>query len=156
MKEIFLTAEEIAQKKARLDKLITELLPKVRDDLRVARAQGDLSENGEYDEAKNEFKKLDAERQTLEEELKVAKLIDINKIDTTVVGDQCVVKFKDLKSGLEYEFKIVAGSAAKYADKKISNESPIGAALLGHKVDDVVEVRAPAGTYQYKILNISK
>ncbi|MBO4479051.1 MAG: transcription elongation factor GreA [Clostridia bacterium] len=156
MEEIVLTTEGYKKLEQELDHYIKVKRPEAAEKVKLAREFGDLSENAEYDAAKDEQGIVEARIRELEETLKRAKIIDGEAIDTTVVSVGCFVKLHDLEYDEKDEFKIVGSAEANYAERKISNESVLGAALLGHKKNDVVEVRAPAGVSQFKILNIRK
>jgi len=156
MEEIVLTTEGYKKLEQELDHYIKVKRPEAAEKVKTAREFGDLSENAEYDAAKDEQGIVEARIRELEETLKRAKIIDGEAIDTTVVSVGCFVKIHDLEYDEKDEFKIVGSAEANYSERKISNESVLGAALLGHKKNDIVEVRAPAGVSQYKILNIRK
>ena len=156
MEEIVLTTEGYKKLEQELDHYIKVKRPEAAEKVKLAREFGDLSENAEYDAAKDEQGIVEARIRELEETLKRAKIIDGEAIDTTVVSVGCFVKIHDLEYDEKDEFKIVGSAEANYAERKISNESVLGAALLGLKKNDVVEVRAPAGVSQFKILNIRK
>ena len=156
MEEIVLTTEGHKKLEQELDYYIKVKRPEAAEKVKTAREFGDLSENAEYDAAKDEQGIIEAHIRELEETLKRAKVIDGEAIDTTVVGVGCFVKIHDMEYDEKDEYKIVSSAEANFAEKKISNESVLGAALLGHKKNDIVEVRAPAGVSQYKILNIRK
>ena len=156
MEEIVLTTEGYKKLEQELDHYIKVKRPEAAEKVKLAREFGDLSENAEYDAAKDEQGIVEARIRELEETLKRAKIIDGEAIDTTVVSVGCFVKIHDLEYDEKDEFKIVGSAEANYSERKISNESVLGAALLGHKKNDIVEVRAPAGVSQYKILNIRK
>jgi len=156
MAEIVLTREGYKKLEDELDYYIKVKRPDAAERVKVARDFGDLSENAEYDAAKDEQGIVEARIRELEETLKLAKVIDGEAIDTTVVSVGCVVEIHDLEYDEKEEFKIVGTAEANYNEHKLSNESILGAALIGRKKNDIVEVRAPAGVSQYKILNIRK
>ena len=156
MAEIVLTPEGYKKLQDELDYYIQVKRPEAAERVKLARELGDLSENAEYDAAKNDQGMIEGHIRELEETLKLAKVIDGDAIDTTVVSVGCFVKLHDLEYDEIEEYKVVGSAEANYAEHKISNESLLGAALIGHKVKDVVEVKAPAGVSQYKILNIRK
>ena len=118
--------------------------------IKEAREQGDLSENAEYDAAKDEQRDIEARIEELEAILKNAE-VDLNKIN---VG--CAVKVYDITFDEEMEFKIVGSTEANSLEGKISNESPVGHALIGKKINDVVDVETQAGVIQYKVLDIKR
>lgn len=156
MADIVLTTEGYKKLEEELDFYIKVKRPEAAEKVKTAREFGDLSENAEYDAAKDEQGIVEARIRELEETLKRAQVIDGEAIDTTTVSVGCFVKIHDLEYDEKDEFKIVGSAEANYAEHKISNESVLGAALIGHKKNDIVEVRAPAGVSQYKILNIRK
>ena len=121
-----------------------------------AREQGDLSENAEYDAAKDEQREIQARIEEIENLLKNVEVIDEEEADITVVSIGCRVKILDKLYKEQLEYKIVGSSEAKSLEGKISNESPVGAALLGHKKGDTVKVDIGGEVQQYKILDISR
>jgi len=156
MEDIVLTTEGYKKLEEELDFYIKVKRAEAAEKVKTAREFGDLSENAEYDAAKDEQGIVEARIRELEETLKRAKIIDGEAIDTNIVSVGCFVKIHDLEYDEKDEFKIVGSAEANYAEHKISNESVIGAALIGRKKNDIVEVRAPAGVSRYKILNIRK
>jgi len=156
MADIVLTTEGYNKLEQELDFYIKVKRPEAAEKVKTAREFGDLSENAEYDAAKDEQGAIEAHIRELEETLKRAKIIDGEAIDTTTVSVGCFVKIHDLEYDEIDEFKIVGSAEANYAERKISNESVLGRSLLGAKVGAVVEVKAPAGVSQYKVLNIRK
>ncbi|MCR4726843.1 MAG: transcription elongation factor GreA [Clostridia bacterium] len=156
MAEIVLTKEGYKKLEEELDFYIKQKRPEAAERVKLAREFGDLSENAEYDAAKDEQGIVEGHIRELEETLKLAKVIDGEAIDTTTVSVGCFVKVHDIEYDETEEFKIVGSAEANYADHKISNESILGAALIGHKKGEIVDVKAPAGVSQYKILNIRK
>ena len=156
MEEIVLTPEGYKKLQEELDYYIQVKRPEAAERVKQARELGDLSENAEYDAAKNDQGIIEGHNRELDETLKRAKVIDGDAIDTKSVSVGCFVKIHDIEYDEIEEYKIVGSAEANYAEHKISNESILGASLLGHKVGDVVEVRAPAGVSEYKILGIRK
>ncbi|MBQ9369958.1 MAG: transcription elongation factor GreA [Clostridia bacterium] len=156
MEEIVLTPEGYKKLQEELDYYIQVKRPEAAERVKQARELGDLSENAEYDAAKNDQGIIEGHIRELDETLKRAKVIDGDAIDTKSVSVGCFVKIHDIEYDEIEEYKIVGSAEANYAEHKISNESILGASLLGHKVGDVVEVRAPAGVSEYKILGIRK
>ena len=128
----------------------------VAEKIREAREQGDLSENAEYDAAKDEQRDIEARIEELEKILKNAEVID----EEDVLGDKisvgCLVKILDVEFEDEMEFTIVGSTEANSLKGFISNESPLGLALLGKKKDDMVEVESPSGMIQYKIISFER
>ena len=121
-----------------------------------AREQGDLSENAEYDAAKDEQRDIELRIEELEKLLKNAEVIDEDEIDINKISIGCKVKVYDVDFDEEMEFRIVGSTEANSLKNKISNESPVGQALLGKSVGDVVDVETQAGVIQYKVLEIQK
>lgn len=156
MAEIILTREGYKKLEEELDNLIKVERPEAARRIEVARGFGDLSENAEYDAAKDAQGIVEARIRELEETLRLAKVIDGEAIDTNVVSVGCVVEVHDLEYDEKEEFKIVGTAEANYSEHKLSNESVLGAALIGRKKNEIVEVKAPAGVSKYKILNIRK
>ena len=128
----------------------------IAEQLKIARAFGDLSENAEYDEAKNEQAKNEYDIVQLENELRNAKVIDENAIDTSVVSVGAVVNLENGDNQTKLTFHIVGSAETDPAAGKISNESPVGRALLGHRVGDTVEVRTPGGVMRLTVLSIGR
>ena len=124
--------------------------------IKEAREQGDLSENAEYDAAKDEQRDIEARIVDLEKLLKNAEVVVEDEIDLDKISIGCQVKVLDVEEDEEMEFKIVGSTEANSLKGKISNESPVGKALIGHKVGDTVEVETPAGVFAYKILEIQR
>ncbi len=156
MAEIWLTQEEINKREERLEHLKTARRLEIAEALKTARAFGDLSENAEYDAAKNEQAKNEYDIVQLENELKNAKIIDENAIDTNVVSVGATVKLTNMADKSKLEFQIVGSAETDPAKGRISNESPIGKTVLGHKTGDVVEVATPGGTLRLKVTAIGK
>ena len=146
-KTIKITAKEYEELKAKNEKLKTEGRADIAEKIKTARGYGDLSENSEYDEAKNEQAKLEAE-------IKDNDFI----LENAVITDEVNTKFKvlDIEFGDEEEYTVVTSTKADLEKGEISDESPVGKALLGKKVGDVVTVEAPGGEYKLKILEISE
>lgn len=124
--------------------------------LQEAREQGDLSENAEYDAAKDEQRDVQARIDEIESILKVAEVIDEDEVDLSKVSIGCEVKVFDEEFSEEIVYKIVGSTEADILNNKISDESPIGRALIGSKINDVVDVEAPDGIFKYKVLAINK
>lgn len=156
MAEIWLTPEEITKREERLEFLKTARRLEIAEALKVARAFGDLSENAEYDAAKNEQAKNEYDIVQLENELKNAKVIDESAIDTTAVSVGATVKLTNLADKNKLAYQIVGSAETDPLNGRISNESPIGKALLGHRVGETVEITTPGGTLKYKITGIGK
>jgi transcription elongation factor GreA len=154
LKEVILTPEGYKKLKAEIEFLQTEKRREVAERIRVAREFGDIAENAEYDDAKNEQAMLEHKIAQLEERLLSARVITKKEIskDTVSVGSR--VTLRDLAARKSFEYHIVGSAEANPAENKLSNESPVGKAILGHKKGDIVEVAAPRGTTRYKILEI--
>ncbi|MDI3534361.1 MAG: transcription elongation factor GreA [Thermosediminibacterales bacterium] len=155
-KEVILTPEGLKKLESELEYLKTVKRREIASRIKQAIEFGDISENSEYEEAKNEQAFIEGKIVTLQKMLKNAKVIDDTDIDITVVSIGSKVKVKDLESGEEFEFCIVGSAEADPAKSKISNESPVGRALLGKKVNDIVNVNVPVGIIRYQILEIKK
>lgn len=151
-----LTKEGVAKLEAELEELKTVKRREIAEKIKVALSFGDLSENSEYDEAKNEQGIIESRIADIEATLAHAQVIDADDITTEKVGIGTVVKMLDLEMNEEMEFQIVGTSEANIDKGKMSDESPIGAALMGHKIGEVVDVETPSGVIQFEILDISK
>lgn len=156
-KEYKLSPERFAQLKEELNYLKTVREKEVADQIKEARSFGDLSENSEYDEAKNEQGKLYSRIAEVEEVLQNCVVIeDANSNDTSTIRLGSMIRVLDLEFEEEEEYEIVGSQEADPMNGRISDDSPFGNALLGHSVDDVVVVDAPAGSVRYRILSIKK
>ena len=155
-KEVILTQEGYDNLEKELERLKTVERYEIADRIKVALGFGDLSENSEYDEAKNAQASNEIKIAELEEKLKYAKIIDESEIDTEVVQVGNIVKVLDMEYDEKIEYTIVGSTEVDIAANKISNESPIGKALLGKKKNNIVEVQAPVGIIKLKILSITK
>lgn len=155
-KEVLLTQEGYNNLEKELNYLKTEKRAEVADRIKVALGFGDLSENSEYDEAKTAQAENENKIAQLEDKLRHAKIIDEKDIDTETVQVGNIVKVLDMEFDEKVEYTIVGSTEVNLAENKISNESPIGKALLGAKKGSTVEVNAPAGVIKYQILSITK
>ena len=155
-KETLLTYEGLKKLEEELEYLKTEKRKEIAERIKVALGFGDLSENSEYDEAKNEQAQVDMRIIDLENKLRNVKLIDEDEIDTKTVQVGNTVQVYDEEFDEKIEYTIVGSTEVDLAENKISNESPIGTALLGRKKNDVVEVETPGGVITLKILKITK
>ncbi len=155
-KEIILTQEGYNKLEKELNYLKTEKRTEISERIKIALGFGDLSENAEYDEAKSAQAENELKIAELEAQIRNAKIIDEKEIDTKTVQIGNTVKVLDIEFDEEIEYTIVGSTEVKIAENKISNESPLGKALLGAKKGDTVEVDAPAGVIKYKILAITK
>ena len=155
-KEVILTKEGYDKLEEELNFLKTGNRAEIADRIKVALGFGDLSENSEYDEAKNAQAENEVRIAELENKLRHAKIIDEKEIDTETVQIGNIVKVLDMEFDEKIEYTIVGSTEVDLASNKISNESPLGSALLGARKNEVVEVNAPAGIIKYKILAIKK
>ena len=155
-KEVILTQEGFNNIEKELEYLRTEKRAEIAERIKVALGFGDLSENSEYDEAKNAQAENEAKIAELENKVRYAKIIDEKDIDTKTVQIGNTVKLYDEEFEEEVEYTIVGSTEVDLSQNRISNESPIGIALLGAKKGSSVEVDAPAGKIKYKILSIKK
>ena len=155
-KEVIMTQEGFDKLEKELEKLKTETRAEIAERIKVALGFGDLSENSEYDEAKNAQAENEDKIVELEKKLRLAKIIDESEIDTKPVQVGNTVKVFDEEFDEEVEYTIVGSTEVDLAENKISNESPIGKALLGRKKGEIVEVDAPAGIIKFKVLEIKK
>lgn len=155
-KNVFLTIEGLKKLEDELDTLKTVRRKEVAERIKQALAFGDISENSEYDEAKNEQAQLEERIVKLEAMLRNAKIIDDEDITTDAVSIGSKVLVNDLEYDEEIEYTIVGSAEADPYEGKISNESPVGSALIGGKTGDVVEVQVPDGLIKYKILKITR
>src|SRR5579863_8030587 len=143
-KDVILSPEGLANLKSELDELTTRRRREVAQRIREAREFGDISENAEYDDAKNEQAMLEARIASLEEKLRSATVIDASDIGTDVVGVGSIVRVKD-EAGKSTKYTIVGSAEASPAEMKLSNESPVGKALLGRKRGEEVVISTPKG-----------
>lgn len=155
-KETLLTYEGLKKLEDELEYLKTEKRKEISERIKIALGFGDLSENSEYDEAKNEQAQVEMKIADLENKLRNVKLIDEDEIDTKTVQVGNTVQVLDMEFDEKINYTIVGSTEADLETNKISNESPIGKALLGKKRNEVVEVEAPAGMLSFKILKITK
>lgn len=154
--EVILTQEGFNKLEEELNYLKTEKRTEIAERIKVARGFGDLSENSEYDEAKGAQSENEQKIAELEAKLRNVKIIDEKEIDTKTVQIGNTIKVLDIEFDEEVEYTIVGSTEVSMAQNKISNESPMGKALLGKKKGEVVKVDAPAGTLEFKILSITK
>lgn len=155
-KEVLLTQEGYDNLEKELNYLRTDKRAEVAERIKIALGFGDLSENSEYDEAKTAQAENETKIAELENKLRYAKIIDEKDIDTETVQVGNIVKVLDIEFDEKIEYTIVGSTEVNLAENKISNESPLGKALLGAKKNHTVEVNAPAGIMKYKILSIKK
>ena len=155
-KEVLLTQEGYDNLEKEVQYLKTEKRAEIAERIKVALGFGDLSENSEYDEAKNAQAANEIKIAELENKLRYAKIIDESEIDTKTVQVGNTVKLFDIEYEEELVYTIVGSTEVDLAQNRISNESPIGAALIGAKKNQIVEVEVPAGIVKYKVLSITK
>ena len=155
-KKNILTYEGLKKYEEELQELRVVRRREVAQKIKEAREQGDLSENAEYDAAKDEQRDIEARIEELEKILKNAEVVDEDEVDLERINIGCRVKILDVEYNDELEYKIVGSTEANSLKGKISNESPVGKALIGAKVGDVINVETPAGVFQYKVLEIQR
>ena len=156
VKKVRMSAEGLANLEKELEHLVTVRRAEVAQKLKEARGFGDLSENAEYDEAKNEQAILEARIQELEFTIANAVVVDESELSNDEIGVGSIVTMLDMELDEEMTLQIVGSTEADPENNKISDESPIGIAALKKKVGDVIEVEAPVGIIKMKILSISK
>lgn len=155
-KKNILTYEGLKRYEDELHNLKVVKRKEVAQKIKEAREQGDLSENAEYDAAKDEQRDIELRIEELEKLLKNAEVVVEDEIDLDKINIGCKVKVYDVDEDEEMEFKIVGSTEANSLQNKISNESPVGHALMGKQVGDVVEVETQSGVIQYKVLEIQR
>ena len=151
-----LTQSGLKKLEEELDYLISVRRNEISEQIAVARGFGDLSENAEYDEAKKEQAKVEEEITRLQNTIRNATVVADDEITTEKVSIGTIVKVKDLDDGETYEYAIVGANEADPMEDRISNESPVGAGLLGAKRNQTVTIMIPAGTIRYKVVSIKK
>lgn len=154
-KKNLLTDKGLKQLEDELQDLRVVKRKEVAQKIKEAREQGDLSENAEYDAAKDEQKDIEARIEELESILKNVEVVYTDEVDKEKVNVGCVVTVRDASNGNVQIFKLVGSTEADVLNNKISNESPVGAALMGAKAGETVEVEAPNGTFKFEILDIN-
>ena len=155
-KKNILTYAGLKQYEDELHNLKVVKRKEVAQKIKEAREQGDLSENAEYDAAKDEQRDIELRIEELEKHLKNAEVVVEEEIDLEKINIGCKVKVYEIEEDEEMEFKIVGSTEANSLQNKISNESPVGQALLGKKVGDVVDVETQVGVIQYRVLEIQR
>ena len=155
-KKHILTYAGLKQNEDELQDLKVNRRREVAQKIKEAREQGDLSENAEYDAAKDEQRDIELRIEELEKLLKNAEVVDEDEIDLDKISIGCKVRVYDVDFDEEMEFRIVGSTEANSLQNKISNESPVGQALMGKKAGDVVDVETQAGVIQYKVLEIQR
>ena len=144
-KDVILTPEGLEKLKQEIEYLATDKRREVAERIKEAREFGDISENSEYDDAKNEQMMLEQKIAQLEERLRSAQIVDTSELSTDIVKVGVTVNIKDEKTGDSDKYTIVGSAEANPSEKKLSNESPVGKALIGHKRGDTVDVSLPSG-----------
>ena len=155
-KKNILTYEGLKKYEEELQDLKVNKRQEVAQKIKEAREQGDLSENAEYDAAKDEQRDIEARIEELEKILKNAEVVDEDEVDLGRINIGCKVKILDVEYNDELEYKIVGSTEANSLKGKISNESPVGRALMGKKVGDIAEVETQVGPIKYKVLEIQR
>lgn len=155
-KSTILTESGLQKLKDQLDYLISVRRNEISEQIAIARGFGDLSENAEYDEAKKEQAKVEEEITRLQQTIRTATVVGDDEITTEKVSIGTIVKVKDMDDGETYEYAIVGANEADPYEDKISNESPVGAALLGAKRNQVITIEVPMGTLKYKVMSIRR
>lgn len=156
MKKNIMTYEGLKALEDELHELKVNRRREVAEKIKEAREQGDLSENAEYDAAKEEQRDIELRIEEIDKILKNAEVVVDDDGDSSIINVGCTVKIKDLEFDEEMEYKIVGSTEANSLQGKISNESPVGKALIGSKTGDTVEVETPAGIIKYEILDFHK
>jgi transcription elongation factor GreA len=154
VKEVILTPEGFKKLKEEIEYLSSAKRRQVADRIRIAREFGDIAENAEYDDAKNEQALLEHRIAVLEERMRAARVIEKKEISKDVVSIGSHVKLRDMDAKQTIEYHIVGSAEANPAEYKLSNESPVGRAIIGKKKGEVVEVSAPRGSLKFKIMEI--
>jgi transcription elongation factor GreA len=154
VKEVILTPEGYTKLKEEIENLSTTKRREVAERIKQAREFGDITENSEYDDAKNEQAMLEHRIALLEDRLANARVIEADEITSDVVGIGTKVRLKDMDANETIEYTIVGSAEANPAEHRLSNESPVGKAILGRKKGEIVEVAAPRGSLQFKIMDI--
>ncbi len=156
IKKNILTHEGLQELEAELEDLKVNRRKDIAQKLKEARAQGDLSENAEYDAAKDEQRDIEARIEEIEKILKNVEVVSAEDVDDTKINIGCHIKIHDYEYDEDLEFSIVGSTQANSLHGKISNESPLGSALIGHEVGDEVEVEMGESVNKYKVLEINK
>lgn len=154
--KVFMTDAGLKRHEAELEELKSVRRKEISEKIKVALSFGDLSENSEYDEAKNEQAIVEARILELEEILKNVQIIDESELTTDVIHIGSKVLVKDHTFHEEVNYQIVGSSEANPLENLISDESPVGKALIGHHVGDVIDIETPGGTVQYEVMEIMK
>jgi len=153
-KKVVLTYEGLRKREKELEELKTVRRKEVADKIKEARGQGDLSENAEYDSAKEEQAEIESRIVVLEKMLRNAEVIDEEELSKDIIGVGCTVKLFDVEFNEEVIYTIVGSAEADPMEGKISNESPVGMSLLGHKSGDSIDIEAPDGEVTFRVIDI--
>ncbi|KYH33939.1 transcription elongation factor GreA [Neomoorella mulderi] len=155
-KETLLTMSGLKKLEEELEYLKSVKRREVAERLKQAIEFGDISENSEYEDAKNEQAFIEGRILTLEKKLRNARVIDASEVPGDVVSLGSRVTLKDMDAGEELQYEIVGSMEADPAENRISNESPVGKAILGHRIGEIINIQVPAGTLRYQIVNITR
>lgn len=155
-RQIVLTPEGYRRLKEEIDYLSTKKRAEVAERIQDARQYGDIAENSEYDDAKNEQALVEQRIAVLEEKLRNAVILDASTVSTDSVGIGTKVTLQDITSGEVVQYSIVGSAEADPTDHKLSTESPVGRAIMGHKAGEKVTVKVPKGSLQLKVLSIDR
>ena len=155
-KQVLLTDEGLKNLEAELEELKTVKRKEIKKKIKVALSFGDLSENSEYDEAKNEQAIVEARIAAIENMLKNVQVINEDELSTEIIHVGSKVKVRDIDFDDICDYKIVGSSEADPVNGRISDESPVGKGLIGHKVGEIIQIETPAGSMSYEVLEISK
>ena len=154
MKEVLLTPEGFEKLKEEIDYLSHDKRLEVAERIKQAREFGDISENSEYDDAKNEQAMLEHRIATLEERVKAARVVEAKDLEKGIVGVGSKVRLRDIDADETIEYVMVGSAEADPENKKLSNESPVGQAIMGGKKGETVDVATPRGKLQFKIVDV--
>lgn len=155
-REVVLTPEGFKRLSEEIEYLSTVKREEISERIKDAREFGDISENSEYNEAKNEQAKLEMRISNLEQKLRNARVLTGKEISTDSVGIGSLVTLKDIKLGDSYKYVVVGSAEADPSNNRLSNESPVGKAIMGKKAGETVKVATPRGSTKYKIVSIKK
>lgn len=155
-KQTILTSDGLKKLENELEELKTKTRKDVASKIKTAISFGDLSENSEYDEAKNEQAMVEARISQIEAMLKNAKIVDSDQLSNDIVEIGSKVRLKDASDGEVFEYRIVGSMEANPMEGRISDESPVGKSLLGRKIGELVETETPSGVVKYEILDINR
>lgn len=154
--EVVLTPEGFKRLSEEIEHLSSVKREEISERIRDAREFGDISENSEYNEAKNEQAKLEMRIINLAQKLRNARILAAKEITTDSVGIGSLVSIKDVKEGDNYKYTIVSSAEADPSNHRLSNDSPVGKAIIGKKAGETVKVTTPRGSMKYKIVSIKK